>query len=135
MKWNSEKSTYYDRGRRAYSFGDELPESVIGQMGKNTVDEYVKSGLILDGKAAEALKKEALEKERLDLFKAAKLIGLHPHPKTGIDKLNAMIEDDNALQILKKEALGLGIDPSDDVTFAELTILVDEKKKENESDS
>ena len=61
------------------------------------------------------------------MFERAKVYGLKPHPKTGIPKLEAMIEDYEALQELKKEALELGIDPSDDVGFAELSALVEEK--------
>jgi len=135
MKWNSKKTTYYDKGRKAYSFGDELPGSVIEKMGESTVSEYVKSGLILNDRATEFEKKEALEKERLGLIETARTMGLKPHPKTGIEKLSIMIDDAKALMDLKKEALALGIDPSDDVTFAELTALVEEKKADDEPDS
>lgn len=129
-QWNSEKTTYMDRGQRAYTKGDPLPDSVILSMGEETVDEYLENGNIIKAKSAQALKKEALEAERLELLNKALDLGLKPNKKTGIEKLNTMIADFNDLQDLKKEALALGIDPSDDVTFEELTILVDEKTTE-----
>lgn len=128
MIWNSENSTYYDKGRRAYGYGDEIPDEVLDQMGKETFDEYMEKGWIIDGKAV-------AEAERKALFAKAESLGLKPHYKVGIVKLEAMIADHETLQVLKQEALSLGIDPSDDVTFAELTILVDEKKAGNEPDS
>ena len=134
MKWNSKKSTYYGMGRKAYKKGDNLPADVLKNMGKETVKEYIKTGLILDEKSVKSGKKEADEKQRLALIGHAKELGLKPHPKTGIEKLNVMIDDAKALIDLKEEALSLGIDPSDDVAFADLTILVDEKKAENEPD-
>lgn len=157
MIWNSKTSTYFDKGKKAYGFGDEIPESVIESMGQGTFDEYVKKGWIDDGTAAAetaaaeakvkaeaaveskaAAEKEAeakAESERDALMEKATGYGLTPHYRAGIPKLETMIEDYKALQTLKSEALKLGIDPSDDVGFAELTVLVDEKKAENESDS
>ena len=128
MIWNSENSTYYDKGKRAYGHGDKIPDKVVAEMGKETLDEYIEKGWIIDGKAA-------VEVERNGLFAKAEGLGLKPHYKAGIEKLEAMIADHEALQVLKQEALSLGIHPSDDVTFAELTTLVDEKKAENEPDS
>ena len=148
MIWNSKTSTYFDKGRKPYGFGDEIPESVIESMGQQTFDEYVDRGLIADETAAkDALLEQAKEEKKevipeqskadlqKDLLEQARDYGLKPHPKTGIAKLEAMIEDYGALQALKVEALALGIDPSDDVGFAELTELVNEKKAEDESDS
>lgn len=152
MKWNSKNSTYYDKGKKAYGFGDEIPDEVLEKMGQETFDEYLEKGWIDDGTAAAeakvkaeaaaeskvAAKKEAeakVESERDVLMEKAKGYGLTPHYRAGIPKLEAMIEDYEALQELKKEALELGIDPSDDVGFAELSALVEEKKAENESDS
>lgn len=123
--WSKKNSTYYDRGSRPYEVGDEIPDAVILEMGKETVNEYEKNGWISE---------DDLEKERLALLEKANGLGLKPHYKLGIEKLNILIDDFNALEDLKKEALEFGIDPSDDVTFAELTILVEEKKA-NESDS
>ena len=120
--WNSKLTTYYDKGKRSYGFGDEIPSKVVHQMGKETFDEYVEKGLI----AVEG--KEATGVERDLLIEKAEKLGLKPHYKAGIPKIKAMIEDLEALQGLKKEALALGIDPSDDVTFEELTLLVNEKK-------
>lgn len=128
MIWNKENSTYYDKGKRAYSFGDKIPDKVIAEMGKETLDEYMEKGWIVDGKAA-------AEAERDALFAKAESYGLKPHYKAGTAKLEAMIADYEALQVLKKEALSIGIDPSDDVTLAELTTLVNEKKAANELDS
>ncbi len=128
MIWNSDNSTYYDHGRKAYSKGDKLPAKVTEQMGKETLEEYKKKGLIVDGKTAD-------EAERNALLAKAEGYGLKPHYRAGIEKLQGMIKDHETLQALKKEALELGIDPRDDVTFEELTILVDEKLAENESDS
>lgn len=124
MIWNLEHSTYYDHGRKAYSKGDEIPMAVIDQMGRETLDEYIEKGWIVDGKAA-------AEAERDALFEKAESLGLKPHYKAGIAKLGDMIAEHEALQALKQEAIALGIDPSDDVTFAELTALVDEKRSGN----
>ena len=157
MIWNSKISTYYSKGRKAYGFGDPIPADIIKKMGKGTLAEYIDKGWILDGKAAaeakakievaeakakadtEAkIKAEAetkAEAERDALFEKAKDLGLKPNYRIGVPKLEAMIDDYEALQALKSEALALGIDPSDDVDFAELTDLVNEKKAENESDS
>jgi len=135
MFWSSKNSTYYDRGKKAYGHGDEIPEETIAQMGKETFDEYVKKGLIADGVSVAEAEKAAAEAKRESLFEEAISCGLKPHPNTGIAKLEVMIEDYKALQALKKEALALGIDPSDDVGFAELSELVEEKKADNESDS
>ena len=135
MFWNSKNTTYYDRGKKAYSFGDEIPDEVLEKMGQETFDEYVEKGWISDRKSAAVVEREALAAKRKALFEKAINYGLKPHPQTGIPKLEAMIEDYEALQELKKEALELGIDPSDDVNFAELFELVEEKKTENESDS
>lgn len=157
MFWNSKNSTYYSRGKKAYGYGDELPAEVINQMGKGTFNEYLEKGLIDDGKSAAktekaelkakakaekeakaAAEKKAVEKaeaERNILLERATKYGLKPHYRSGIEKLKEMIADHEALQDLKVEALALGIDPSDEVDFAELTELVNEKKAENESDS
>lgn len=122
--WNSENSTYYDQGRRAYSRGDEIPDAVISQMGKETLDEYVEKGLI----ANKITKTEAETAERDALIAKAEIYGLKPHYKAGIGKLEAMIEEHLVMQSLKKEALELGIEVSDGMTFAELKPLVDEKR-------
>ena len=159
MKWNSKNSTYYDKGKKAYGFGDEIPDEVLMKMGQETFDEYLKKGWIDDGTAAAEAKAKAgaaaelkaaaekevevkvepeevkVESERDALMEKAMGYGLTPHYRVGIPKLEAMIEDYEALQELKKEALELGIDPSDDVNFAELFELVEEKKTEHESDS
>lgn len=159
MKWNSKNSTYYDKGKKAYGFGDEIPVEVLKKMGQETFDEYLAKGWIDDGTAAAEAKVEAaaatirrvavekeaevkvepeeaiVESDRDALMEKATGYGLTPHYRAGIPKLEAMIEDYEALQELKKEALELGIDPSDDVGFAELSALVEEKKAENESDS
>lgn len=127
MFWNSKHVTYYDRGRRAYSFGDEIPAKVIEKMGKETLDEYIKKGLISAGKV-EVDKSEIEADPRDVLFEKVLSLGLKPHCKAKIPKLTAMIEDHEALQALKQEALSLGIDPSDDVTLEELTLLVSNKK-------
>lgn len=134
MIWNKKNSTYNDHGKRAYGHGDEIPAKVIDEMGKETLDEYIEKGWIVDGKAA-------AEAERDVLFAKAEGLGLRPHYKAGIAKLNDMIADHEALQALKKEALSLGIDPNDDVTFAELKRLVDDVplvtivKRDDEPDS
>lgn len=157
MIWNSKTTTYYSKGRKAYGFGDQIPADVIEQMGKGTLAEYIDKGWIDDGKAAAKAKaveskakaeaeakakvtaeKEAeakAETERKTLLEKATGYGLKPHYRAGIAKLEEMIDDYEALQALKKEALALGIDPSDDVDFAELTDLVNEKKALNELDS
>ncbi len=121
--WNSKVTTYYDKGKRAYGFGDKIPSEVVSQMGKETLDEYVEKKLI-----AVEDKEEAIGVERDLLIEKAEKLGLKPHYKAGIPKIKAMIEDIEALQSLKKEALTLGIDPSSDVTFEQLTLLVNKKK-------
>ena len=128
MIWNSKNSTYYDKGKKAYGFGAFLPDSVIEDMGKETLEEYTKKGLI-------SKKEVVVDEEREAAFEKAIGYGLKPHPNTGLAKLKVMIEDYEALQDLKKEALELGIDPSDDIGFAELKALVEEEKAANESDS
>lgn len=128
MIWNSKATTYYDKGRRAYTKGDTIPDKVLDQMGKKTRDEYIKHGLISDPKKTESAGEEASELKRKALFLKAEKLGLKPHYKAGIQKLEAMLEEYEALQELKKEALELGIDPSDDVTLEELTLFVNEKK-------
>lgn len=135
MFWNSENSTYYDKGKRAYNHGDEIPKAVIDGMGRETREEYMANGWI----ANSITRAEVEAAERNDLFKEAESLGLKPHYKAGIAKLNDMIEEYQVMQALKQEALALGIDPSDNVTFAELKPLVDEKRSElevmNEPDS
>ena len=145
MIWNSKISTYYSKGRKAYGLGDPIPANVIEQMGKGTLDEYIEKGWIVDETAmpvmvepepdAEVESEVEAKSERDVLFEKAKNLGLKPNYRIGVSKLKAMLDDYEALQVLKKEALALGIDPSDDVDFAELTELVDEKKALNESDS
>lgn len=157
MKWNAKDTTYYSSGRKAYGYGDELPAEVVKKMGKETLDEYVAKGWIDDGtavveeKAAESKAKAEAERkakaaaeeeaeakaeaERNTLFEKAVGYGLKPHHRAGIARLKEMIADHGALQSLKSEALALGIDPSDDVDYAELKELVDEAKKDDESDS
>ncbi len=148
MIWNSKNSTYYDKGKKAYGFGDEIPDEVLEKMGQQTLEEYVDRGLIADEAAVkDALLEQAKEEKKevvpeqskddlkKDLLEQARGYGLKPHYRAGTAKLEEMIEDYEALQALKKEALALGIDPSDDVGFAELTELVNEKKAENEPDS
>ena len=145
MLWISKNSTYYDKGKKAYGCGDKIPGEVLESMGKETLDEYIEKGLIGDSLADFEEEEETIredpedpeavaERERLAMLERAKVYGLKPHPKTGIVKLSAMVEDFEALQALKREALELGIDPSDDVGFAELSALVEEKKAD-ESDS
>lgn len=127
MKWNSKNATYYDKGKKAYGFGEDLPED----MDEDTVKEYKSKGLIAENVNAES-EKDIAEKERQSLLDHAKDLGLKPHPRTGTEKLNAMIDYEKALIDLKDEALKLGIDPSDDVKYDELKILVDEKKAGDE---
>ena len=134
MIWNSKTTTYYSKGRKAYSLGDPIPADVIEQMGKETLAEYIDKEWIVDETAVAEDEVEA-KSERDVLFEKAKNLGLNPNYRIGVPKLEAMLDDYEALQVLKKEALALGIDPSDDVDFAELTELVDERKVENESDS
>ena len=95
---------------------------------ENTEKVFIKKGLILDSDSV-----DSQEKERLVLLDRVKDLGIKVHPRTGIEKLNIIIDDRKALDDLKDQALSLGIDPSDDVTFDQLKILVDDKK--NESDS
>lgn len=121
MFWNSKTTTYYDRGRKAYGKGDEIPDEVIKGMGKETLNEYVDKGLIIDSKTA-------AETERGVLFGKAEGLGLKPHYRAGIEKLRDMIEAHEALQVLKQEALSIGIDPNDNVTLEELMLLVSNKK-------
>lgn len=121
MQWNAERSTYHS-GKKVYKKGDDIPDDILEKMGVETVKEYVKKGLMIGGA-------ESSDVERKHLIENAKSLGLSPHPKTGIAKLNTMIDDFHALKTLKKEALSLGIDPSDDVTFVELTELVKEKNE------
>ena len=156
MIWNSKNTTYYSKGRKAFGFGDELPAEVVSQMGAGTLAEYIEKGWIDDGKSAAKVKvveskakaeaeakakamaeKEAeakAEAERNALLEKATGYGLKPHYRAGIVKLEEMINDHEALQALKKEALALGIDPSDDVTFEELKSFVDEERKTKEAD-
>ena len=151
MKWNSKNSTYYDKGKKAYGLGDEIPDEVLEKMGQETFDEYVERGLIADDAIVEKAiveeaesatepepimtEEEVAENKRQALIERAKVYGLKPRLNTGIAKLEIMIEDYEALQALKKEALALGIDPSDDVDFAELYALVEDKKADNELNS
>ena len=157
MIWNSKTTTYYSRGKKAFVFGDPLPADVISKMGEGTLREYLAKGWIDDGKAAAeaktvelkakaeaeseakaAAEKEAeaaAEAERNALLEKATGYGLKPHYRAEIAKLEEMVEDYEDLQALKTVALELGIDPSDDVDFAELTELIDEKKAEDELDS
>ncbi len=153
MIWTSKNSTYYDKGKKAYGYCDKIPEKVLEGMGKETFDEYVERGLIADEAIPEKIEpvisdgttpakiepalteKEVHENARQNQLERAKIYGLKPHPKTGIVKLGIMIDDYEALQALRKEALELGIDPSDDVTFRELFELINEKKADDESDS
>ncbi len=145
MIWNSKTTTYYSKGRKAYGIGDELPADIIEQMGKGTLAEYIEKGWIVDETAVPVMGESEPEDEveiedevkskRDILFEKAKNLGLNPNYRIGVLKLEVMLDDYEALRILKAEALALGIDPSDDVDFAELTELVDEKKALNESDS
>ncbi len=118
MKWNSDKSCYISKGKKIFKKGDQLPVSVIAAMGTETVKEYLDRGLIVE------------DDQRAVLFDQAKELGLKPHHKAGVDKLQTMIDDFNAMATLKREAEFLGIEVSDDVDFAELKKLVDEKKYE-----
>lgn len=151
MIWTSKNSTYYDKGKKAYGYCDKIPEKVLEGMGKETLEEYIEKGLISDVAVVEpdvideeeaipekiepVSEEELAENTRQAMLERAKVYGLKPHPKTGIAKLEIMIEDFEALQALKREALELGIDPSDDVTFRELFELINEKKADDESDS
>jgi hypothetical protein len=128
MIWNSKNNTYYDKGKKAYIFGDKLPEEVLNAMGGETLKEYVEKGWISDNVPAVDVKRESL-------LEKARGYGLKPHPNTGIAKLEAMIADHDALTALREEAFELGIDVSDDLGFADLKDLIDEKKAEDESDS
>lgn len=134
--WNSKTTTYYSRGRKKFSYGDDLPETVCNEMGKETLEEYKQKGLISEALVLnesdlnEGPPPPPSEAERLALLEQAKFYGLSPHPKTGAPKLKVMLKDYEDLLELKQEALELGIDPSDDVTFDELTQLVEEKKEE-----
>lgn len=119
MLWNSDTTTYYDRGRRAYRKGDVLPDEVVSQMGDDTILEYLELGHIVDDE-------EVAENQREELYRKAVEFGLKPHHNAGIEKLSVMLDDYEALLELKKEALSLGIDPRDDVTYEELRALIDE---------
>ena len=104
MRWNSKLTTYYSRGRKAYGFGDKLPDEVIEQMGQETFDEYVEKGWIDDGKPLAEPEPEVetdLEPEKVEtpvtergaLFSTAESLGLKPHYRAGIVKLKEMIAD------------------------------------------
>lgn len=140
--WNSKTTTYYDKGKKAYGNGDVLPQEVIAGMGEETFAEYSARGLIISGVAPVVVKKDVVqvkkkavtdirtadEIERDRLLQVAEGYGLKPHYRAGIPKLRAMIDDHEALQSLKEEALVMGIKPRDDMTFEELTVLVEEKR-------
>ncbi len=128
MKWNSKDSTYVDAGKKSYSFGDPIPPAAIESMGKPTVKEYTDKGWLLDDEAA-------AESERDTLFKYAKSLGLRPHYKAGVAKINEMIDDFKDLEILRLKAADLGLEKVDGLDLATLTELVEAKKADNESDS
>ena len=128
MFWNTEKSTY-NTGKRVYRKGDELPVVLLQHMGKETVDEYTEKGWIAD----DVKESEPDKSYRDELFEEAESLGLEPRYNTGEEKLKGMIEDHKAIVALRAEALDLGMEVSDDMEYADLAKLVDEKK--NESDS
>ena len=128
MIWNSKNTTMLHRGRKAYGFGDKIPASVIEQMGAGSVAEHIAKGRIVRDEPAAKIVKPAAVSEKDALVEKTKGLGLKPHYNAGVVKLKAMIDDYEALQALQIEALALGIEPSGDVTFEELTALVDEAK-------
>jgi len=147
--WNSENTTYYDKGKKAYGNGDVLPPAVIAGMGEETFAEYSARGLIINGTPSVAVGAPELktrteadviarklvaeaeaEAQRKALLGEATDYGLKPHYKAGIPKLRAMIDDYKALEALKKEAISLNIEDFEHLPFDELTALIDFKKSE-----
>jgi hypothetical protein len=120
MKWNSKESVYFGAGKKVYKFGDKLPG-----LSDETRDDFLKKGLIVDDGQTD-------EEKRLALFNAALELGLSPHPKTGIEKLEVAIENRQALLALRAEAARLGVDGIEDLKYDELKKIVEEN---NESDN
>lgn len=85
----------------------------------------------------EKAKKEADEKaevERQLLLEKAQGYGLSPHPKTGIPKLNIMIDDSIALQDITADAVGFGIDVGEGLGYDEIKALIDELKEQEDAE-
>lgn len=90
--WKDEKSCYHDQGRKCYRAGDVIPDEIVAAMGKQTVEELEKRGMLGDIET----QADVQEKKRLELLEKAKELGLNPRPNTGIEKLEAAIADAEA---------------------------------------
>lgn len=115
VTWNKKDSTYYDRGRKAYGFGEEIPEKVLIAMGQETAEEFKAKGwLKLRPAVVEEVAKEVIEtvqittvpppvdepvetdEEKLKrLREEAIALELKPHHNAGAEKLQQMIDDHN----------------------------------------
>lgn len=51
MKWAAKGMTYSYRGKRMFKSGDKLPADIKQVMGKETFDEYLDKGYIVDDSA------------------------------------------------------------------------------------
>jgi len=122
MKWNTKDVVcYVGGGKNPLHFGDEVTDAMLKEMGEETVKERLKNGWLADSV-------DEAEAKRLELLEEIKALGLKPHYKAGIEKLEKMKADHEALQELKKIALKLGIDPPDNVKYAELQAMIDAAK-------
>lgn len=96
--WNSDKTTYYDRGKKGYTKGDKIPQAIIERMGEETFKEYKNKGLIADVDIVVTPPAPSAppQVDRDAKIVEARGLGLKPHYNAGIDKIQAMIDEHKA---------------------------------------
>lgn len=119
MFWNDKKSVLTCGGKN-YKKGDEIPESILASMGKKRVAQLKDNGQ-LSAKITPAKDEvDAEEQKRLDLLDQAKMLGLKPNHKTGVEKLTAMIEAEQKRLELLTKAKDMKLEIADDATAEDI---------------
>lgn len=87
LKWNDKKSCL---GPTFIKAGEVIPQDIIEKIGKEQLESYKKSGLIIEEKEkTNEPSYDELAKEYLSLTGLTKL----PNPKPKLDELKKLVED------------------------------------------
>lgn len=130
MKWVDVKSVLTFGGRDIKA-GDTVPADCVKAMGSKRVESLVKAGKISTSKPA-----QKDDSERLELLAQAEELGLKPNARTGVEKLNIVIDKETErLEALETERLELlatvrefAPETADDVSTETLKVIISQNE-------
>ena len=122
VTWNKKDATYYDRGRKAYGFGDEIPKKVLEAMGEETAEEYMAKGFLKPGLVETEEKNEKVVLETVQ--------GTTEHETVETDE-GTTIKLEFTIDDLKEKAVSLGLKPHHNAGIEKIQEMIDEAEEQN----